>query len=442
MSGGVIIAAPASGSGKTTVTLGLLRHLKRSGARIASAKAGPDYIDPAFHAAAGGRPCCNLDPWAMRADTIVAAVAAMAREADAIVCEGVMGLFDGPGSTADLAAMLGWPVVLAIDISRQSGSAAALMRGFAAHRRDVAVLGVIFNRAASDRHAALADAAVAEALPQVKRLGWLKRDAALALPERHLGLVPAGEHRALEAFIDAAADAVARHIDVRSLLDLARPALLPAAARAASPALPPPIPPPIPPLGQRIAVARDAAYSFAYDAVLQGWRRAGASVDFFSPLDDEAPEAGADAIYLPGGYPELHAGRLSANRGFLDGLRRAARRGATIYGECGGYMTLGRGLVDRAGKRHEMAGLLPLESSFAEPRLHLGYRRARLAADTPLGKAGAALRGHEFHYATALDEGAGAPLFALSDAAGREIGAAGRVLGRVMGSFTHLIDRE
>lgn len=435
---GLIVAAPSSGSGKTTVTLGLLRHFKRVGARVASAKAGPDYIDPAFHAAASGRPCLNLDPWAMRGATIAAALAELSRDADTIICEGVMGLFDGPGSTADLAAMLGWPVVLVIDIARQSGSAAAVLRGFAAHRRDVKVAGVILNRAASDRHAALAEAAIAEALPRIKRLGWMKRDAALALPERHLGLVQAGEHAGLEAFLDAAADEAGKRIDAASLRDLARPASLPGGARASVPALPPPIPP----LGQRIAVARDAAFSFAYPAVLEAWRGAGASVDFFSPLNDEAPDKGADAIYLPGGYPELYAGQLAAARKFSGGLRQAAGRGAAVYGECGGYMALGKGLIDRDGKRHEMAGLLPLESSFARPRLHLGYRRARLQADTPLGKAGTALRGHEFHYASVLDEGGGAALFALSDWAGRDIGPAGRVSGRVMGSFAHLIDRE
>jgi cobyrinic acid a,c-diamide synthase len=175
--------------------------------------------------------------------------------------------------------------------------------------------------------------------------------------------------------------------------------------------------------------------------MLEGWRSAGAELTPFSPLADEAPVMDADAVFLPGGYPELHAGALAGNRRFLAGLVEAAERGATIYGECGGYMVLGRGLVDAAGTRHAMAGLLPLETSFAERRRQLGYRQARLPAAGPLGAAGAAFRGHEYHYATILEEGAGSPLFATADADGSALGMAGRVKGKVMGSFLHLVDR-
>jgi cobyrinic acid a,c-diamide synthase len=437
-SGGLVIAAPASGSGKTTITLGLLRHLARKGVRVASAKAGPDYIDPAFHAAASGRACLNLDPWAMRRDTVAALLADLTQDAEIVLCEGVMGLFDGAGpdavgSTADLAALLGWPVVLVIDIARQGASASAVLRGFAAHRPDVPIVGVILNRAAGASHAALASMAIARATPEIAVLGWMKRDAALAVPERHLGLVQAGEHPALAGFLDTAADAVAAQIDIAALLALARPSTLARASDAGAP---------VPPLGQRIAVARDDAFSFAYPATLAGWRRAGAAVSFFSPLDDAAPTPDCDAIYLPGGYPELHGGRLAANARFMSGLRQAAARDAVIYGECGGYMTLGRVMVDADGARHAMAGLLPLQSSFAARKLHLGYRRATLLAASPIGDAGAALRGHEFHYASVIDEGPGDALFAVGDAAGQGRGQVGRRHGRVMGSFLHVIDRE
>lgn len=439
---GLVIAAAASGGGKTTITLGLLGHLKRKGLRVASAKAGPDYIDPAFHAAASGRPCINLDPWAMRPATLHTLLGALARDADIVICEGVMGLFDGAGragagSTADLAAATGWPVVLVIDIAKQAGSAAALLRGFATHRPDVRIAGVVVNRAAGERHAALALDAIAAAMPAVRRLGWLPRRADLALPERHLGLVQAGEHPALDGFLAAAADCVDAQLDTEALLDLAAPAkrAMGAGPASSSASL-------LPPLGQRIAVAYDIAFAFAYPAVLEGWRGAGAQVSTFSPLADEAPPADADAVYLPGGYPELHAGRLAAAGRFLGGLRQAAGRNAAIYGECGGYMTLGRGLVDADGKRHAMAGLLPVETSFAKPRLHLGYRRATLAAPTVLGAAGAAMRGHEFHYATVDEEGPGAALFTVADADDTPLGQAGRVAGKVMGSFIHLIDRE
>ena len=196
----------------------------------------------------------------------------------------------------------------------------------------------------------------------------------------------------------------------------------------------------IPPLGQRIAVARDPVFAFAYPALLEGWRAAGAEVLTFSPMADEAPAADADAVYLPGGYPELHAGRLTANANFLTGVRAAAKRGAIVFGECGGYMVLGTGLTDRDGARHAMAGLLPLESSFAEPRLHLGYRQARVIAEGPLGEAGAAYRGHEFHYASVIDEGPGEPLFDCVDARGKALGASGRRRANVYG-LLHPSDR-
>ncbi len=348
-----------------------------------------------------------------------------------------MGLFDGAGaeaagSTADLAALTGWPVVLVIDARGQGGSVAALVRGFATHRRDVPIAGVILNRISGPRHRAIIEAALAATLPELTVLGAVPRNDDLALPERHLGLVPAGEHGALDAFLDAAADHVATAIDVPGLLAAARPSShAPSTERVQ----------PLPPLGGRIAVARDSAFAFLYPAVLEGWLRGGAELSFFSPLADEPPDASATAIYLPGGYPELHAGTLAGNAGFLGGLREAAGRGATIYGECGGYMILGDALIDAAGVRHRMAGLLPLVTSFAERQLHLGYRALSLAGPTPLGGAGSAFRGHEFHYASIVSEGSAETLFAARDAMGNPLGAAGLRVGTAMGSFMHLIDR-
>ena len=433
MTRGLIVAAPASGAGKTLFTLGLLRHLARSGVAVAAAKVGPDYIDPAFHAAACGRPCLNLDPWAMRGDTLAAAAARLMSGAELIVCEGVMGLFDGAtadtGSTADIAAISGWPVVLLLDVAAQAASAAAVARGFATHRSDVRVAAIVLNRIGSDRHAAVIHQACEAALPEVPVLGALPRVANLMLPERHLGLVQAMEHADLPAVLDRAADWVGNHIDTGRLVALARPWSV---ALAGSP--------PVPPLGQRIAVADDAAFAFRYPHVMEGWRRAGAETVPFSPLAGDGPAATADAIYLPGGYPELHAGPLAAADRFVGGLRAAAARNAVIWGECGGYMVLGEGLVDADGHRHRMAGLLPLETSFADRRLHLGYRDAVVAVDSPLGPAGTGYRGHEFHYARVVSEGPGAPLFRCADATGRDLGPTGRAQGRVMGSFVHLID--
>ena len=436
--GGLIIAAPASGSGKTVVTLAILRALTRAGVRVHSFKVGPDYIDPAFHAAATGRPCFNLDPWAMRPATIAHLLGRLGDEADLILGEGVMGLFDGAsdgtGSTADLAAITGWPVVLVVDVRGQAASAAALLRGFASHRADVAVAGVILNRVGGEAHADTLRRAVAPlGLPV---LGCVPRAEQLRLPERHLGLVQAGERADMPAFLEAAADIAERCLDLGQLRSLARVARAPGPAETNGSIAG------LPPLGQRIAVARDIAFAFAYPSLLEQWREAGAELSFFSPLADAAPSAGADAVYLPGGYPELHAGRIAANDRFMGGLRAAAGRGAAIFGECGGYMVLGAGLVDAAGDSHAMAALLPLQTSFAERRLHLGYRRARLAADCALGARGGAFRGHEFHYAVIEAEGAGEPLFDCDDARGRALGACGRRAGTVFGSFLHLIDRE
>jgi cobyrinic acid a,c-diamide synthase len=435
---GLILAAPASGSGKTLIVAGLLRHLRDRGMRVAAAKTGPDYIDPTFHAAASGRPCVNLDLWAMRPATLAGLVTELEAEAELVLCEGVMGLFDGTGpdgeagSTAALARLTGWPVVLVVDAQRQGASAAALIGGFARHDPRLPLAGVIFNRVAGSRHRALLETALARHVPDVPCLGAIPSDLALALAERHLGLVPAGERAECEAVVERAAVAVSESLAIDALLALARPSRLDKAAPVV----------PLPPLGQRIAVARDEAFVFAYPAVLDGWRLAGAELSFFSPLMEEPPDENADAIYLPGGYPELHAGRLAAAVKFLSGLRRAALAGASVYGECGGYMVLGEALTDAEGRAHRMAGLLPLATSFAERRLHLGYRSARLLGDTRLGLRGARFRGHEFHYATTVRASDAEPLFALADSCGIDLGPGGLRRGSVFGSFIHLIDRE
>jgi cobyrinic acid a,c-diamide synthase len=438
---GLIIAAPSSGSGKTLITLGLLRHLRDAGIDIISAKTGPDYIDPAFHAAATSRPCRNLDPWAMRDRTLAELAGDMAANADDIICEGVMGLFDGAtqsgdssdGSTAALAEITGWPVILVIDTSKQAASAAVIAKGFADHRKNVDVAGVIFNKVGGPRHVEILEQAMARIAPDIRVFGALPRNDDLQLPSRHLGLVQAREHSNLETFLDKVAAWVGEHLDIAAMRRTMRP--WPVRPKSNAPVL-------IPPLGQRIAVAKDDAFAFAYPATIDGWRAAGAEISFFSPLTNQAPDVRADAIYLPGGYPELHAGRLAANWDFLEGLQQAADKSKAIFGECGGYMVLGHGLTDADGRRHPMAGLLPLETSFAARKLHIGYRRAVLAKAGPLGSARKRFRGHEFHFASVIEEGPGLPLFRCEDASGRELGQMGLADRRVVGSFIHLIDLE
>jgi cobyrinic acid a,c-diamide synthase len=435
---GLILAAPASGSGKTLVAAGLARHLFQRGLSVATAKAGPDFIDPTFHAAATGKPCLNLDVWGMRPATLAALVAELEAGTDIVLCEGVMGLFDGTGrdgeagSTAELARFTGWPVVLVVDVRGQGASVAALLRGFDRHLPSVPLAGVIFNRVSSERHGALLAAAAARHLPRLACLGFLPADPGLALPSRHLGLVPAAENSDAGAIIERCAAQIGASVEVERLVSLALGSVLTPTARAL----------PVPPLGRRIAVARDQAFCFAYHAVLEGWRSQGTELSFFSPLADEPPDADADAVYVPGGYPELWADRLASAELFTTGLRRAAANGVAIYGECGGYMVLGDALIDREGRSWRMSGLLPLVTSFAERRLQLGYRRAILRTGTPLGTAGTVFRGHQFHYATTSRQGAATPLFSVFGAADEDLGAYGLRQGSVFGSFIHLIDRE
>ncbi|MFN7090599.1 MAG: cobyrinate a,c-diamide synthase [Allorhizobium sp.] len=425
---GLLIAAPASGSGKTVVTLGLMRALRRRGVALAPGKAGPDYIDPAFHTAASGTACLNFDPWAMRPSFLDAQANKTSPDA-LLVIEAMMGLFDGAadgrGSAGDLASLLSLPVVLVVDCARTSQSVAAVATGFAGFRADVRIAGVILNRVGSDRHEAMLRAAMAKT--EVPVLGCLRSDPQLSLPERHLGLVQAGEHAALESFIERAAGAIDAGVDIDALL---------AAAEATHFEQGPPVTG-IAPLGQHIAVARDLAFAFSYAHLLEGWRAQGATLSFFSPLADEGPSPDADAIYLPGGYPELHAGRLATADGFHSAMVGAADRGARIYGECGGYMVLGEGLVDADGHRHAMLGLLPLVTSYATRKRHLGYRQLRSLAPDLFGEN---YTGHEFHYSTVVSEGAADRLFEAEDALGQPLGAVGLRRGSVAGSYMHLVD--
>lgn len=425
---GFLVAAPQSGSGKTVVTLGLLRALGKRGLDVRSAKAGPDYIDPAFHAAATGTACINLDPWAMRRELIKRNASQHAAQGDLLIVEAMMGLFDGAadgtGSAADLAIALDLPIVLVVDASRMAHSIGALVSGFVQHRQGLRVSGVVLNRVGSARHEAMLRSAL-EPL-DVAVLGVVPSHNGLALPSRHLGLVQASEHEALETFIERAADLMESWCDLDALSALIYPA--PDTNEVE----------PLAPLAQSIAVARDEAFAFCYPHLLDGWRSQGAAISFFSPLVDEGPNATADAVYLPGGYPELHAGDLANAAGFKAGMEAARKKGAVIYGECGGYMVLGDALIDADGASHPMLGFLPLETSFAQRTRHLGYRRLKALGASPWqGR----LTAHEFHYSTLVHKGGGDALFECADATGVELGLAGQRIGNVCGSYMHIIDQ-
>ncbi|MDA5556361.1 cobyrinate a,c-diamide synthase [Shimia sp. MMG029] len=426
---GILISAPSSGTGKTTVMLGLLRALAEDGLNVQPFKSGPDYIDPAFHHAAARRPAFNLDTWAMP-PALAGGISEQAQGADIIVAEGSMGLFDGVatrgengfGSSAETALMMGWPVVLVIDVGGQAQSAAATALGFKTYNPDLPFAGVILNRCASPRHERLARLGMDQA--GINVLGVLPRRGDLALPERHLGLIQAIEHPDLEEAITGYAAFLRENVNLEAIK----------AAAKAGPARTGQLPNPP---AQRIALARDAAFSFTYPHLLTGWRDAGAEILPFSPLADKAPDASADLVWLPGGYPELHAGTLAANQTYLTGLRKHAET-KPVHGECGGYMALGQALIDKEGNRHEMAGLLGLVTSYEKRKFHLGYRQATLQAPMLGFETGARLRGHEFHYSTILEE-PDAPLAQVGDADGNPVPETGSIKGHTTGTFFHLI---
>ncbi|MDX8497514.1 cobyrinate a,c-diamide synthase [Mesorhizobium sp. VK4C] len=431
----IIIGAPRSGSGKTSVTIGLLRALARRGLKVRGAKSGPDYIDPGFHAAATGLSGVNLDSWAMSPSLLNALASQAADDAEYVILESAMGLFDGipapegrSGSAADLARLYGLPVLLVLDVSGQSTTAAAVAKGFATYNPDVRMAGVVLNRLGSERHRRLSgDAIEAIGLPVV---GAILRDPTLNLPERHLGLVQAGEYENLMAHLDRLADMVEKSLDIDAILALATP-LEPAAGDFGD-ALSPP--------GQRVALAEDAAFTFLYPHVATHWRKAGAEIVPFSPLADEAPAEDCDVCWLPGGYPELHAGRLAAAANFRAGMARFATT-KPVHGECGGFMVLGEVLEDADGESHKMLGLLGHSTSFAKRKMNLGYREARLRAGCPLGSEGTLIRGHEFHYAQMTATGNDQPLADLADGQGNPLGASGYRRGHVSGTFFHAIAR-
>ena len=432
---GLVISAPASGVGKTTLTLALARACRDRGLTVQCFKSGPDYIDPAFHAAATGRVSVNIDSWAMKRETIDALVARGA-DADLVLAEGSMGLYDGvaapgasgTGATADIAELMGWPVLLVIDPSGQAQTAAAVAAGLRDFRAGVRLAGVVLNRVASPRHEDLVRRALANA--GIAVFGALPRHAAIELPKRHLGLVQAEEQKGIDHLIGEAARFITQHVDLDAVLQSAGDWSPRQASRSTS----------LTPPGQRIALARDAAFSFIYPHMLDAWHAAGAEISTFSPLADEGPDAGADVCWLPGGYPELHAGHLAANKKFQRALASFAET-RPVHGECGGYMVLGTALTDAEGLSHAMTGLLGLETSFAQRRMHLGYRLAELTAPIPGHPAGARLRGHEFHYSTILAQPDTA-LAVVRDATGAMIAETGSRRGSVTGTFFHLIAED
>jgi len=426
---GILISAPSSGTGKTTVMLGLLRAFSDMGLRVQPFKSGPDYIDPAFHHAAARKASFNLDSWGMD-EGLMNTIVAEGEDADIAIAEGSMGLYDGVatkgasgfGSSAETAVRFGWPVILVVDVSGQAQSAAATALGFMKYMPDLPFGGVILNRVASPRHERLARLGMEQA--GIKVLGVLPRRGDLALPERHLGLIQAIEHPDLEQAISNYASFLSEHVDLDAIRAVAQGTNAPKVGRLVRPP------------AQRIALARDAAFSFTYPHLLKAWRSEGAEILPFSPLNDDlVPDA--DLVWLPGGYPELHAGTLAGANRFLTSLREHAAT-KPVHGECGGYMALGTTLIDKEGVAHKMAGLLGVVTSYEKRKFHLGYRQAVLQEAVLGYQRGSRLRGHEFHYSTILEE-PDAPLAQVTDADGNLVSETGSLRGHVSGTFFHMI---
>jgi cobyrinic acid a,c-diamide synthase len=404
----VVIAGTSSGAGKTTVACGLIGALRARGLRVQGFKVGPDYIDPSHHALAAGRPGRNLDAFLDGPELVAPLVRHGGAGADIAVVEGVMGLFDGASgrgelaSTAHVAKLLRAPVLLVVDGASMARSAAAMVHGYRTFDPDVNVAGVIFNRVGSDI-----------------------RDERIVTPERHLGLVPAGEREALaRAALDALAAAMERYADVAAIERLAR----------AAPALPGPAwsPPAAadPPRGTRIAIARGSAFSFHYEENLELLAAAGAELVGFDPLRDEALPPDAGALVLAGGFPEVFGAELAANAALRGEVAAFAASGRPVLAECGGLLYLCATLDG-----HEMCGVLPARG-FMSDRLTLGYREAVAATATPWIDAGARVRGHEFHYSQVQPLTGAAPAWSLS-ARGRSR-EEGIVTGALQASYLHV----
>ncbi len=437
----IVIAAPSSGCGKTTVTLALLAALRRRGVAVAPFKVGPDFIDPGHHAEASGSDSYNLDGWMCGERGVRETFARRCAGTEVAVVEGVMGLFDGAagdsdlGSTSEIARWLGGRILLVVDARSQARSAAALVQGFCRFDPRLEFAGVVFNRVGSRRHESLLRDAMASVPGLPPLLGCLSREEELALPERHLGLVTAGDAVADEGFFGRLADWLEAGVEVGRLLDSVRPHPRPLARGARGER---PLPGEKVAAGRvrgtvRIAVARDEAFCFCYPENLELLQAAGAEIVPFSPLHDVALPPAVDGLYLPGGYPELHAETLAGNLSLLREIREAALAGLPVYAECGGFM-----LLAEAVDVHPLAGLFPARARMLTKRKALGYREVTLLAESPLGPAGTAARGHEFHYSEMeLPEGV-ARNYRLARPGGQDLGCEGYRVHNVLGSYVHL----
>ncbi len=433
---GLMIAGTASGVGKTTVALALIAAMRRRGLVVQPFKGGPDFLDTGHHSRMSGRIARNLDTWMLGPEANADVLAQGRRGADAVVVEGMMGLFDGKdglsevGSTAEIAKLLALSVVLVVDAGKSARSVGAVVLGFEKFDPSLRLAGVILNNVASERHFAMLKSAI-ESACATPVLGWVPREPAATIPERHLGLHAAPNEPQEDAMLEVFAELAERHLDMDQIVTLAcgSPSAVPHAGSTEASEDVGPV---------RIGVARDKAFSFYYEDNLDLLREAGAEIVPFSPLEDDALPKDLDAIYLGGGYPELYAAQLSANMGMLAGVREFAASGRLVYAECGGMIYLSKSLSSLSGQGHPMAGVLPMQFEMTERLVSFGYVTVKVTDDCLLGTAGTEVRGHSFHYSRIV----GVPDLPVSyrvqySLSGREE-VEGFRAGGVLASYVHL----
>ncbi len=434
----LLIAGTSSGVGKTTITLGLIAALHQRGLRVQPFKAGPDYIDPTYHTLAAERPCRNIDTWMVPPDRALSLFNRAAHRADIAIIEGVMGLFDGfsyddeAGSSAQIAKLVNAPVLLVLDVGKIARSAGALATGYLQFDPTLNIAGFILNRCGSKNHYQGVKRAV-ETATQRPVVGWVPKDAALYIPERHLGLIPTDERGQLSTFISHAADVVESHFDIEQILTLSQSQAPPETTEA-----PPTHSVPVTDSPICIAVARDAAFSFYYEDNIDLLRENGAKIIFFSPQTAPDLPPGTCGLYLGGGFPEIYAAQLAANQPFHQALRRAHQAGLPIYAECGGFMYLTEAIVDLEGHHHPMPGLVPGLSRMQPHRVSLGYRVVESPGGNFLLPAHTPTRGHEFHWSI-WEHSTDAPAWLIQPRRGNPPPQPnGYVEDRLIASYVHL----
>jgi len=429
---GFLVSGPGTGVGKTTVSAGLMAALRKRGLRVQPFKCGPDFIDPGHHTPLCGRLSHNLDTWMLSADQNQRIFRSACQGADIAVVEGMMGLFDGvqgsglEGSSAEIAKLLGLPILLVVDASSSAGSVAALVHGFQTFDPELRIAGVVLNRVSNHSHAQLLVQALRSRYP-VLPVGWIPLDERLRLKERHLGLQVAEERTWTDNEMERLATHVQRGLPVDAFLELSQVNLPPVCDRRQGFSEP----------SVRIGVARDKAFCFYYEAGLAELRSNGAELIEFSPLNDAKLPEGLDALYFGGGYPELHAETLSANRSLISAIRDFSEIGHPIYGECGGLIYIGRELAMLDGRKWPMAGVLPTSIQMTDRLVHFGYADLHFLEDG-LAEKDTWVRGHSFHYSKLIDDGGTDKKAVAHYSLSGDTRPEGFTAGNIFGSYIHI----